>query len=234
MSRRRRRKSNFLRGALGLLLLPTALAMLAACAHVLANLFGQHLSTFWFLAGLTGYALMYLLGFLRLKPAYVFGHELTHALAAWCGGGKVYDFVVKRDSGHVDLSHMSGFIALAPYWVPLYAVGVIAAYRMTLWFGNPAYVRETFLFCMGAALSFHLVHTLRSLWVTHQSDLDHLGLILSMSLIMLLNGAVLLASLKCLFPRAVSATENLQWVGGITRQFWLAAAEIVSRLLASF
>ena len=54
--------------------------------------------------------------------SYVLGHELTHAMAAWATGGSVYAISVGENEGHVDLSHSSAFVALAPYCVPFYAL----------------------------------------------------------------------------------------------------------------
>jgi hypothetical protein len=156
----------------------------------------------------------------------VFAHELTHALAAWAGGGKVYAFVVRGDSGRVDLSHAGPFVALAPYWVPLYALALAGAYRLWLWRGAPDWSREAFLAAMGAALAFHLLHTARSLWQTHQSDLDEAGPALSLALIALLNSAVLLAALKCLFPERVGLGAAFASVSAATAAFWGGAAEL--------
>lgn len=207
--------------ALGLALVPTAAAAALAAAHTLFSLAS---SVSWFSGGFAVTAVLHATGLVRGERAYVFAHEFTHAAAAWLHGAKVFAFVIKSDSGHVDLSRMNAFIALAPYWIPLYALAVVLLYRVLSWGASWPHAEQAFLAAMGAALAFHFCHTARALWSTHQTDLDHLGLTLSLSLIALLNAAVLLGALKCLFPRAVSVADSARWVSAVTRAFWGAMA----------
>ena len=53
---------------------------------------------------------------------YVFGHELTHALWVWLMGGRVSRFRVGRDGGHIVTDKNNFWIALAPYFFPLYSL----------------------------------------------------------------------------------------------------------------
>jgi len=53
-----------------------------------------------------------------------------------------------------------------------------------------------------------------------QSDLDEAGFPLSISLIVLLNGLLLLAAVKCLFPRVVSFADGMRQTAAITLLFW--------------
>ena len=53
---------------------------------------------------------------------YVFGHELTHALWVWLMGGRVSRFRVGRDGGHIVTDRNNFWIALAPYFFPLYSI----------------------------------------------------------------------------------------------------------------
>jgi len=122
---------------------------------------------------------------------------------------------------------------LAPYWVPLYALACAAGYRVWMWYGAPAWSRQAFLAAMGAALAFHLLHTGRSLWQTHQTDLDEAGPALSLSLIAILNAGVLLAALKCLFPESVSLGDAFASVTAATEAFWGGAAALVRAGLAA-
>jgi hypothetical protein len=174
----------------------------------------------YFISGFLGYVLAYAWGPLRLRRAYVFAHELTHALAAWAQGAKVFRFVVRKESGHVDLSHSNAFIALAPYWIPTYTLLLVGIYRLILWFGPRPYAYEVFLFLMGSSLAFHLLHTAESLWSEKQSDLNHVGLAFSLTLVAFLNGILLLVALKCLFPKLVSLQESLHWIAAFTLASW--------------
>jgi len=207
------------------------MAVLLVSAGAMGRLTGKGGASAYFLEGFAGYILLHFAGLLRLRRMYVFAHEFTHALAVWMTGGKVYRFVVRSDSGHVDLSHSGPFVALAPYWIPLYTLAVVAAYRLLLWAGEPLYAREVFLVLMGVSLAFHFAHTVESLWTAQQSDLGELGFALSMSLIALLNGSVILIALKCLFPGLVHLAEDLRRAGTVTAEFWWGAAGLI-RLLA--
>src|SRR6266700_349000 len=86
---------------------------------------------FWFFS--LG-AVLWLIAFIGLpRPIllYVFGHELTHALWVWLMGGRVSRFRVGRDGGHVVTNRTNFWIALAPYFFPLYSILVIASSHIT-------------------------------------------------------------------------------------------------------
>src|SRR5262249_14410749 len=81
---------------------------------------------FWFFS--LG-ALLWLIAFFGLpRPIliYVFGHELTHALWVWLMGGRVSRFRVSSDGGHVITTKANFWIALAPYFFPIYSILTIA------------------------------------------------------------------------------------------------------------
>lgn len=221
MSRRRGGAFPRFRALAGFALAPSALAAVFAAVSAFGGLTRCDGGAEWFLGAFCAYLLSHLLRWLTFQRAYVFAHEFAHALAAWATGGKVFAFVVRKQSGHVDLSHTSAFICLAPYWVPVYALAAVGAYRAALWGGNIPRAREAFLAVMGAALAFHIAHTVEALWTTHQSDLDEAGFPLSISLIVFLNGLILLVSAKCLFPASVSLADGLGTVARVTSGFWM-------------
>lgn len=224
-----RRAGRTLRAVAGAALAPLSLAAGLAAVGAVASLAAGALSSpgggasggSLFLCAFFGYAALHALRLVRLRRLYVLGHELAHALAAWARGGKVYRIVVRAESGYVNLSRTGIFVALAPYWLPVYAVAVVAAYRAALWAGPPPWAAEAFVLLMGASLSFHLSHTVESLTTARQSDLDSAGVPLSLALIVLLNALVVLAALKCLFPAQVSvaaaAARALDWLAALAR-----------------
>ena len=84
---------------------------------------------FWFFS--LG-AVLWLIAFFGLpRPmlVYVFGHELTHALWVLLMGGRVSRFRVGREGGHIVTDRNNFWIALAPYFFPLYSLIVIAGLR---------------------------------------------------------------------------------------------------------
>src|SRR5438552_16436943 len=114
---------------IAILLLPLCIGVANALALVLRASGGAN--TVWvpMLAGAACWLVIYLL---LPKPMwiYVFGHELTHALWAWLFGGRVQRFKATPDGGHVVVSKTNFFIALAPYFFPLYAAIVVALFSV--------------------------------------------------------------------------------------------------------
>jgi len=227
-----------MRRLLGLVLWPTAAGALGAAVWTLTRLVVQPRLAVSFLAGFFGYALLHFYFFRsRSAKVYVLGHEMTHALAAWMSGASVLGFSVGSKGGHVNVSRSNAWIALAPYMVPFYAMGVLLAYRLLLWWApHPVFpaqrVRQGFLFAMGLALSFHIVETAEALWARHQPDLDHAGgVIFSLAVIVLANGLLLILLLKGLFPQAVSARASLGMILKFTARWWtFVSSTLGSRL----
>jgi hypothetical protein len=159
---------------------------------------------------------------------YVLGHELTHALAAWASGGKVFAISVAERGGHVDLSETSVLISLAPYCVPFHALAVIAAYRALLWLRPETQADALFLLLMGAALGFHALMTWGTLTETKQPDLDAAGgVVFSLAVIGAANGLMLLALLKALFPESVPLLARVREAGAGAWWFWTSAWRLV-------
>ena len=116
---------------------------------------------FWFFS--LG-AILWLIAFFGLpRPIliYVFGHELTHALWVWLMGGHVSRFRVSRDGGHVVTNKANFWIALAPYFFPLYSILAIAIYGALSLFREYAAVRPMALRCdrrdVGVPLHVHVL-----------------------------------------------------------------------------
>jgi len=227
-----------LRLLIGVLLLPLSGSLLWVSAKTLAGVAVNSSSAAPFGAGLgLAFALWAIHRWLLVDPvgpaawaargarwSYVLGHELTHAMAAWATGGSVYAISVGEKEGHVDLSHSSAFVALAPYCVPFYALTVAIAYRILLWLRPDAGGEALFLFLLGGALAAHLLFTWDSLTQIRQPDLDAAGGVLfSVALIAIANALMVMFLLKGLFPDAVPLAANLREAGGLTKRFWSLA-----------
>lgn len=219
----------------GLALMPTSALTLLAAAQVLALLAARAPSAFPFLAGLLLAVAAWLFGrycaISDSSPAgwlgaftrrvYIFGHELTHALAAWSVGGKVLGFKVGESGGHVDLSHSNAFIALAPYCIPIYTLLLIFAYRLLLWLKPGARYDSLFPVLVGLTLAFHGLKTIEVIFDRRQPDLAQAGgVVFSLAWIALANGLVVLILLKALFPGAVALGGDLRLIGQRTAGFW--------------
>jgi hypothetical protein len=221
---------------LGLALLPTAALTVFSAAHVLGTLFAKATSAWPFLAGAGAASGLWLLSLaaqsrgrdagarvLRaLRWVYVFGHEVTHVLAAWSVGGKVHDMEVRSDGGHVDLSRSGAFISLAPYCVPIYTVLVVVGYRVAQWLYPGRLGLGVFLALMGVTLAGHLLMTGECLWQRRQPDLAAAGgLVFSLAVIAICNGLVVMVLTKALFPRAVALAGPLRQVAELSTSFWV-------------
>lgn len=232
----------------GAALMPSSVLAVWAAALAVAGLTTQGRGAWPFLVGLGGTAGLWLVtryavehpngplgwGSALARRVYVFGHELTHALAAWSVGAKVLGMSVREDGGHVDLSHSNAFIALAPYCVPIYTLLVITVYRALLFARPHLGGRSGFLGLLGLTIAFHLIKTFETIWDRKQPDLPAAGgVVFSLSWILLVNALAVLLLLKALFPSVVDLGGSVREVGMRTKAFWLAAYALARPLRRS-
>lgn len=193
-----------------LLLLPLCWGAARALGRVVAA--SGQADTIW-VALLGGAACWWAVYLLMPKPmwVYVFGHELTHALSTWLCGGRVQRFKVTPNGGHVVVSKTNFLIALAPYFVPLYAIMVVIVF----WAGNFLWAWSAhavwFHLLLGAAYAFHLTLTWHILQM-RQSDITGQGYIFSAVIIFLGNVLVLLAGIPLLTQRVGVLTAFAWWI----------------------
>lgn len=129
-------------------------------------------------------------GLPRPLRLYVFGHELTHAVVVLLMGGKVSKFRVGRDGGHIVSSKINTWIALAPYFIPIYSVIVIGLYGGGSIFYNLEPYRAVLYLLVGLTWAFHATFTL-SMIPRGQTDLAYGGAFFSLAVIYLMNLLVL-------------------------------------------
>ncbi|MEM9237203.1 MAG: hypothetical protein AAGB14_10525, partial [Verrucomicrobiota bacterium] len=149
---------------------------------------GGLLMTGWFASGLLRNAFLYL---------YVLGHELTHIVFIWLFRGRVSDWGVSVEGGYVTTDKSNIVIALAPYFVPLWAALVVAGFAAVGYFVElPGPAMKTLFGLLGFFWAFHLLWTL---WMIprDQPDLRENGTFLSLTIIYLANLLILVA-LMCL------------------------------------
>ncbi len=131
-----------------------------------------------------------------LVYVYVLGHELTHALAALISFGKVQSVHVDRTGGYVETDADNLFIALSPYFVPLWMLcwlGVLFGVNYFI----PFEAFDAWLYGgLGFWWTFHLYWTV---WIIprEQPDMLENGLLFSMLLVMLANVGILVGILCC-------------------------------------
>ena len=144
---------------------------------------------FAFLAGFCGFSLVYV--FFPISPrAYIWAHELTHALFARLHGARVRDLSVEEDCGSIVLSKKHLLTILSPYFFPLYTVGVILVLLLLSFFVPHTHLRIPGLALLGVSWGFHACFTINSM-MQHQTDLEYSGYIFSYVFVTLLNLIVL-------------------------------------------
>ena len=165
----------------------------------------------WFFLLGTVLWLIAFFGLPRPLVIYVFGHELTHALWVWMMGGRVSDFRVSRNGGHIVSDKHNFLIALAPYFFPLYSIAVIAAYGAGSLFTNMEPYHRLLYALIGVTWAFHLSFTL---WMIPkgQTDLTYYGTFFSPVIIYLMNLAVLTALLIIASPHVTWRVFGLEWL----------------------
>ncbi|HRY28611.1 MAG TPA: hypothetical protein P5079_01090 [Elusimicrobiota bacterium] len=181
--------------------LPLLAAALWTTWRLLCELAGKRLPLTPVLAGAGGYVLLHLL-FQKPMRLYVFGHELTHALAAWLSGFRVKSMKVSAKGGEVSLSDSNLLVALSPYCVPFYTLTALGLFEVSRRFVGFAVPPFWYAFTIGLTFSFHAALTGHAL-LQNQPDLRYAGTFFSLVLILFSNVLVFVLLLKILFPANV-------------------------------
>ena len=223
--------SKFIKFLVALVLLPITCLVVWEDVRILLGVL-EHLSAaISFVLGVAVYALIHY-KFYDFSRMYVFGHELTHAVAALLCGVRIKDIHIGRESGYVKMQRTNAFIVLAPYFVPIYVVLVAALYAWISLFMDLTPYRQVVLFGVGFLMAFHFIQTFHTLWDAEQPDLQMAGgKFFSCVSIILANMLVLAVVLKILFPRDVFLWEAAQQVA---HQTATGARIIVNYILEKF
>jgi len=225
----------WLNTVVGLFLLPIAGIWTKTFFHIFSHetIHNSFWATeeFWFF--FLGIALWLITFFGLPRPLliYVFGHELTHAVWVWLMGGRVSEFKVAREGGHIMTNRHNVLISLAPYFYPIYSVAIIILYGVAALFWDVApYTRWLFL-ALGITWAFHITFTF---WMIPkgQSDLTYHGTFYSLVVIYIMNIALLTGLGLVAAPHATFLGFAREFLHN-TSDFsgWLAA--LARHLLAS-
>jgi hypothetical protein len=183
---------------------------------------------FWFFSLGVVLWLIAFFGLPRPLLVYVFGHELTHAVWVWLMGGRVSQFRVSRDGGHIITDRNNFWIALAPYFFPLYSILAIAIYGALSLFIDVTPFGRLLYAIIGVTWAFHLSFTV---WMIpkSQTDLTDHGTFFSLVIIYLMNLILLSVMLVLASGPITFATfgaeiaENINsflgWIAALFEQF---------------
>ena len=170
---------------------------------------GAAVWTLWFFGSI------WTLGAPQPLHAYVFGHELTHAIWVWLSRGRVYEKKMwASDGGYIITDKTNFWIALTPYFYPLYSLVLIVLYGLASRFTDVAHATATFLlltpvqwlyFLLGVTWAFHLTFTF---WMIPkgQTDLTAHGQFFSLMVIYVMNLTLILLFLTLASPQLDFAT----------------------------
>jgi len=202
---------------IGLFLLPCCAAVSRAVYFMLAGtgIYGETGGA-TFLLGI-GVGLVLWIAVFVFLPApvksYVLAHELTHVLWGHFFGATVLGMRVSKNGGNVKLSESNMFVALAPYFFPLYSILVICAYFLLSVFFDLQKYHLLFLAAVGFTLGFHLFFTVSALAIK-QTDIEDYGKIFSYTLIYFMNALII-----GLLIVAVSPVSLLQFAVRLAADF---------------
>ncbi|MEI8293724.1 MAG: hypothetical protein WCG66_06985 [bacterium] len=196
--------------------LPAGVLLLLPCTILTLTFHGAFLKSaayhgFFGSEEVRGFAvggLVGLLWFLSCKPLrllYVMGHELTHALWVWMHGGRVHEFHVWENGGHVVTDRTNTLIILAPYFFPFYTVCWVLAYGFALFCFKLSGFPGLLYFGIGFTWLLHLAYTV---WMIQkgQPDIEYGGVFFSLTVIYLANLSFISALL-------VIASPSVGWKG---------------------
>lgn len=201
---------NLLKLLLALLLLPTLFFLGVETLRGLFEALGDVKTALVFGAGAAVYGVIHF-SLYQFQRMYVFGHELTHAVTAVLFGYRIKDIRIHKNSGFVKMDDCNAAVALSPYFIPAYVVGVGLVYMALSLFTEVSLYRLVFVFLTGFFMAFHFIQTFRTLFETNQPDLKLAGgAVFSTVTIIFINLMILLLVLKALFPERIALLELLQ------------------------
>lgn len=136
---------------------------------------------------------------------YVLGHEWTHAVWVFLMGGRVSECRVSSQGGHIITDTHNFWIALAPYFYPIYSMALLVAYSIAGFFVDVQLYHRWFFALLGLTWAFHISFTI---WMIPkgQSDLSYHGNFFSVVLIYIMNLVALSAML-------IVGSPHVTWLG---------------------
>ena len=175
-----------LKFAIGLFLIPACIGVSVAFYR---SLLGRIESQHYFIAGFAAFVLIFAV-FQKPIRTYVFGHELTHALWILLFKGEVTAFSASKKGGKVEGTKSNFFIALSPYFFPVYTLILIGIYFLGKLFAEPQRFTGTFVFLIGFTWAFHAILTV-SVLLKGQQDVKRHGYLFSLTVIYVMNVIIL-------------------------------------------
>jgi hypothetical protein len=204
----------FVKFCVGLMLIP---ACFGATLAFFNDLLGAIKSQVWFLAGIGSFLLIFAI-FQQPIRSYVFGHELTHAFWILIFQGEVTAFSASAKGGKVEGTKGNFFIALSPYFFPIYTLLLIGIYYIGNLFWEPQRFTEAFVFLIGFTWTFHVILTV-SVLLKGQAEVKKHGYLFSLAIIYFMNVLMLGFVLTFICPDFRLADLSAAFGGNITESY---------------
>jgi hypothetical protein len=226
-------KMKLLRNLSALLIIP---AVCSSTFSLLKILFDSGIfSTTQYIPFWLGTVFYIVLQIVLYKPikTYVFGHELSHAIAGILSGAQIKKFKVSETGGSVVLTKDNIWITLAPYFFPIYSIGALTFYIILNCFTDAKLYYGYFLFLMGFTITFHIALTIYVLQV-EQPDLKVYGVFFSYSVISAVNVIVFSIIFALTFSDSVSFKDFIIQSCGNVINFYIFIINGVKEICLSF
>ena len=195
----------FIRNFIALICFPAVLAGIYSLIESFAIFSAQGGNYMPFWIGVLCY-FVFQIAFFKPLRAYIFGHELSHAIAGVLSGAKIKKFKVGQESGSVTLTKDNLWITLAPYMFPMYTLIILGFYYGLSFATDMKPFYSYFLFLMGFSISFHIALTIYILGI-EQPDLKVYGKFFSYMVILAVNVLVFAGLFALIFPEAMKISE---------------------------
>lgn len=191
---------------------------------------GKEYMPFWI--GILFY-IVFQVAFYKPMRTYVFGHELSHALAGILSGAKIKKFKVGKNSGSVVLNKDNIWITLAPYFFPIYTFIIIVIYLLMGWFINIRELYSYFLFFIGVSIAFHIALTVYILKI-EQPDIKVYGKFFSYTMIFAINIIVFSLLMLLAFPYEINANVYFMEMKENIVQIYIFIYTSISMIIKAF
>lgn len=175
--------------------MPAAAGLTGVLIYYIKNF---SLSYIPFLLGVLSYTLVYPV-FKKPFFSYVVGHELSHVLGVWLFRGKVHSVKVGRHGGMVKTNKSNIWIALLPYFFPVYAILLLALYYLLAILWDMSRFFNFMVFLLGITWAFHVWMTLYIV-KQNQPDIKYSGVLFSAVIIFTINVIILILLLTIISP----------------------------------
>jgi hypothetical protein len=156
-----------------------------------------------------------------------------HSISAILCGAKVDNVKIRKNSGSVNVNKINTFIALSPYYVPIYSIFLIILWGVLRYILKLELNVEVFIFLLGLSITFHLVLTFYAVSVG-QTDFNVSGWLFSLVTIFILNVVLLISIIIFLLPVKNSYKEVLGKVFLETKISYIKTYNILAKWTNNF